>query len=289
MDGVLLIDKHKDCTSRDIVNDIIKKFNTKKVGHTGTLDPIATGVMVVCVGRATKLVNYLTSKEKEYEAKVELGTLTDTLDCTGNIIKEEIISLTDKEIEEAILKMKGKYEQEVPIYSAIRVNGKKLYEYARSNEEVVLPKREVEVKDICLSSEIERLNNKIYFSFKCTVSKGTYIRSLINDIAKNLNTVGIMCELRRIKQGSFDIKDCKIINEITTTDILKVSDVIDDICKVKVDENLKNDILNGKIITNEYNVDKILFMSEDNKALAIYKKYDKDELLLKPDVMLGGI
>ena len=165
--GVMLYAKTPGLTSFASLWSIKHALNTEKLGHTGTLDPIATGVMVVCVGRATKLVNYLTSKEKEYEAKVELGTLTDTLDCTGNIIKEEIISLTDKEIEEAILKMKGKYEQEVPIYSAIRVNGKKLYEYARLNEEVVLPKREVEVKDICLSSEIERLNNKIYFSFKC--------------------------------------------------------------------------------------------------------------------------
>lgn len=289
MDGILLIDKEKNCTSRDVVNKIIKKFGTKKVGHTGTLDPIATGVMVICVGRATKLVNTLTSTCKEYIAKVELGTLTDTLDCTGNIIKEEKVLLTDNEIESAILSMLGKYEQEVPIYSAVKINGKKLYEYARENESIELPKREVEVKEISLEGPIERIDNKIYFSFKCLVSKGTYIRSLINDIASKLNTIGIMLELRRTKQGDFQIENCKNVNEVTNNDVIEVVKVITNICKVKVNDNLKNDILNGKIIDNEYNVDEVLFISEDNKALAIYRKYAKIPNKMKPDVMLGGI
>ena len=124
MDGILVIDKPKGVTSRYVVNEIVKKFNTKKVGHTGTLDPIATGVLVVCIGNATKLVNELTSNDKEYIASVELGTSTDTLDITGNILKEEVSIRTKEEILGALNSFKGTYIQQVPIYSAIKLNGR---------------------------------------------------------------------------------------------------------------------------------------------------------------------
>ena len=143
MNGILIIDKPKGITSRDVVNNVVKRFNTKKVGHTGTLDPIATGVLVVCVGSATKLVDELTSHDKEYIASVELGALTDTLDNTGKILNEEKCIKTKEEIIDALNSFKGKYMQEVPIYSAVKINGKKLYEYARENIDIELPKREV--------------------------------------------------------------------------------------------------------------------------------------------------
>ncbi len=289
MDGILLIDKKKGCTSREVVNQIVKLLDTKKVGHTGTLDPIATGVLVVCVGKATKLVDIITAQDKEYIASVTLGTLTDTLDSDGNIIKEEIVNLSDNEIISSINSMKGSYLQEVPIYSAVKINGKKLYEYARENIEVELPKRNITVYDISLVSNIERKNGKISFMFKCKVSKGTYIRSLINDIAKKLNTVGIMTDLRRIRQGKFNIDDCIDISQIDNKSIIPVIDVLDDILHINVNDTLKKDILNGKIIDDKYNVDRVLFISNDNKALAIYKKYEKDENKLKPEIMLGGI
>ena len=289
MDGILLIDKEKGITSRECVNNIVKLFDTKKVGHTGTLDPIATGVLVICVGRATKLVDYLTAYDKEYVASVSLGVLTDTLDSDGNILKEENVVLTDDEIIEAINSMKGSYEQEVPIYSAVKIKGKKLYEYAREGIDVELPKREVSIYDISLISDIERIDNRINFKFKCKVSKGTYIRSLINDIASKLNTVGIMTDLRRISQGKFKIDDCNLIKNITNNNLIPVLDILDDILHITVDDTLKKDILNGKIIEDIYNVDKVLFIDKDNKALAIYKKYDKDNNMLKPDIMLGGI
>ena len=289
MDGILLIDKEKGITSRECVNKIVKLFDTKKAGHTGTLDPIATGVLVICVGRATKLVDYLTTYDKEYIASVSLGVLTDTLDSDGNILKEENIVLTDDEIIEAINSMKGSYEQEVPIYSAVKIKGKKLYEYAREGIDVELPKREVSIYDISLISDIERIDNRINFKFKCKVSKGTYIRSLINDIASKLNTVGIMTDLRRISQGKFKIDDCNLIENITNNNLIPVLDILDDILHITVDDTLKKDILNCKIIEVIYNVDKVLFIDKDNKALAIYKKYDKDNNMLKPDIMLGGV
>ena len=289
MDGILLIDKEKGITSREVVNKIVKLLDTKKVGHTGTLDPIATGVLVVCVGRATKLVNYLTAQDKEYIASVSLGVLTDTLDSDGNIVKEEKVDLKDDEIVNAINSMKGSYEQEVPIYSAVKINGKKLYEYARECIDIKLPKREVNIYDISLISDIERIDNKINFKFRCKVSKGTYIRSLINDIAFKLNTIGIMTDLRRIKQGNFSIDNCVDVSNIDKNTLIPVIDVLDNILHITVDDTLKKDILNGKIIEDIYNVDKVLFIDKDNKALAIYKKYDKDNNMLKPDIMLGGI
>lgn len=146
MNGILLINKEKDYTSRDVVNIVSKCLNTKKVGHTGTLDPIATGVLVICVGKATKLVDYLTSTYKEYEAEIILGISTDTYDITGNILKEENVKIEKKEIEKVLNNMIGTYLQEVPIYSAVKIDGKKLYEYARENKEIELPKREVDIK-----------------------------------------------------------------------------------------------------------------------------------------------
>ena len=289
MDGILLIDKKKGKTSRDVVNDVVKLLNTKKVGHTGTLDPIATGVLVICVGRATKLVNLLTAQDKEYIASVTLGTLTDTLDSDGNIIKEENVSLSDEEIINAISSMKGSYLQEVPSYSAVKINGKKLYEYARENIKVELPKRNVTIYEIELISDIERVFGKINFKFKCKVSKGTYIRSLINDIAKKLNTIGIMTDLVRTKQGKFNIKECIDVSTVNCSSLIPTINILDDILHIRVNDALKKDILNGKIIDDEYNVDRVLFISEDNKALAIYKKYEKDNKKLKPEIMLGGI
>ena len=147
-DGILIIDKPKDYTSRDVVNIVSKKLNTKKVGHTGTLDPLATGVLVICVGKATKLVDYLTSTYKEYEAELILGIKTDTADITGNILKEEDSIKKKEEILETLNNMIGKYNQTVPIYSAVKINGKKLYEYAREGKEIELPKREVEIKTL---------------------------------------------------------------------------------------------------------------------------------------------
>ena len=289
MDGIFLIDKDKGCTSRDVVNEIIKKVETKKVGHTGTLDPLATGVLVVCVGKATKLVDMLTSEEKEYIAEITLGIETDSLDITGNILKEEQVNITKEEIIKVLNNFKGEYDQEVPAYSAIKINGKKLYEYAREGIDIELPKRNVSIKEIELVSDIKYENNRIIFSIKCLVSKGTYIRSLVRDIAHKLNTIGVMSELRRTKLGKFSINDCKLIDELKINNMLNVSEVLTDYTNIKVHESLKKDILNGKIIDNIYGSEKIVFLDEENKVLAIYKKYEKDNNKITPYIVLGGI
>lgn len=286
MNGVLIIDKPKGVTSRDVVNTIVKRFNTKKVGHTGTLDPIATGVLVICVGSATKLVDELTCNDKEYIADVELGTLTDTLDNTGSILKDEICIKTKEQIINALKKLKGKYIQEVPIYSAVKINGKKLYEYAREKIEVKLPKREVEISEIELIDDIEYKNNKTIFKFKCSVSKGTYIRSLISDIANKLNTYGIMTDLKRTRQGKFNINDAFDIESINESNLINIVDILD-YKKIELSSDLEKSVLNGAIIENVYNSNEVLFIS-DNEAIALYKKYDKDETKLKPFKMFKG-
>lgn len=280
MNGVLVVNKEKDYTSRDIVNIISKALKTKKVGHTGTLDPLATGVLVVTVGEATKISELLTSSFKEYIADIELGIETDTLDITGNILKEETVFKTKEEIENILSSMIGSYDQEVPIYSAVKINGKKLYEYAREKEEVELPKRKVEVKEIELLNYRQK-ENKVFFKMRCLVSKGTYIRSLVRDIATKLNTIGVMTDLIRTKQGKFNIEDAYTLEQIKQgkSHLIKIEDALD-IDIVEVDDYLKEKIQNGSILENRYPKDTILF--KQNTALAIYKKYEKDPTKVKP-------
>lgn len=285
MSGIIVIDKPKDYTSRDVVNVIGKKFKTKKVGHTGTLDPMATGVLIVCINKATKIAELLTSLDKEYVAEFAFGTLTDTLDNTGSIIKEEKAILNKEEIDKILKQMIGIYDQEVPIYSAVKVNGKKLYEYARNGEEVTLPKHQVEIKQLELL-DVRYDNDKTIIKVRCLVSKGTYIRALGYDIAKKLNTVAIMSNLRRTKQGKFDIKESYTLDEILD-DKYRLLDILDvlDYNKIEVDESYYKQIINGAIIDNIYNEDIVLF-TYNNKEIAIYKIYDKDKSKLKPWKML---
>ena len=275
MNGIIIIDKEKNMTSRDVVNKVSKILGTKKIGHTGTLDPLATGVLVLCVGKATKLVDLITGYDKEYIAKVCLGTLTDTLDITGNIIKEKETNITKEKIENTLKSFIPGYEQEVPIYSAVKINGKKLYEYARNGETVELPKRYIKINSIDLISDIEYKNGKTYFSFITNVSKGTYIRSLINDIGKKLNTYGTMVELRRTKQGNFKIEDSSDINN---PKIIKIEEILKDYYKKEIDGELYKKISNGVKIKNEEIKDIVVF-THNKEVIAIYKKENE---YLKP-------
>ena len=286
VNGILIVDKPKNITSRDVVNEVVKKFNIKKVGHTGTLDPLATGVLVICLGKATKLVNELTSTDKEYIASVTLGIKTDTLDSMGSILFEEEVSKTKEEIIDVLNSFKGSYEQEVPIYSAVKRNGKKLYEYAREGIDIELPKRTVEIKKIELIDDIEYKNNKTMFKFKCTVSKGTYIRSLINDIATRLDTIGIMTNLRRIRQGSFKIEDSIKIEDINENNIRSIIDVLP-YKKIEITDDIRKKVVNGALVDNIYNEDKVLFTLE-NEAVALYKICDSDKSKLKSYIMFKG-
>ena len=182
MDKLVVVNKPSDITSRDVVNKLCKIFNTKKIGHTGTLDPIASGVLVCVCGKYTKLVNDLTSLEKEYVATIKLGIKTDTLDTEGNIIEERDVNITKQDIEKVFNNFSKSYNQTVPKYSAVKINGKKLYEYARNNIDIKLPVRKVEIYSLELLDF-----DGTSITFKTKVSKGTYIRSLIEDICNDLN------------------------------------------------------------------------------------------------------
>lgn len=283
MDGIVLINKEKNCTSRDVVNQVSKILKTKKIGHTGTLDPIATGVLVLCIGKATKLVEVITSYDKEYEAEVILGIKTDTKDITGKILKEEKAIISKENIEKCLKQMIGTYNQTVPIYSAVKINGKKLYEYARNNEEIELPKRKVTIKELKLISDITYEKEKTKFKIKCHVSKGTYIRSLIEDIATNLNTIGTMENLKRTKQGNFQIASANTIQDIENNKfkIYSIEEILEKFYKIEMTDDLYFKIKNGSIIKNNYNHDIVAFTKND-KVIAIYKEYSKDKTLLKP-------
>lgn len=285
MNGIVIIDKEKGITSRDAVDQIAKKFNTKKVGHTGTLDPIATGVLVICIGSATKLVELLTHQDKEYIAECILGIETDTLDITGNILNEEEVYKSKEEIEKTLRSFECEYMQEVPIYSSIKINGKKLYEYAREHIDVELPKRKVKIDKIELL-DYKYENNKTIFKFKCSVSKGTYVRSLIRDIAYKLGTIGTMNSLNRIRVGNFTYSEAKLIKDVTNNDIRSIVDVLG-IKKENIPEKNRKQILNGSIIDNVYDSDEVLFV-EKGEAIALYKTYEKDNSKLKPYKMFKG-
>lgn len=281
-DGILVINKPKNMTSREVVNTACKKLNTRHIGHTGTLDPIATGVLVLGVNEGCKVIDLLTQEDKIYEAKVLVGVETDTLDITGNILNEyNIENLTGNDIEKALSKYRGKYNQEVPKYSAIHVNGKRLYEYARNNIEVELPKREVEVFDLVLKS-FEKSDNRYTFSIISHVSKGTYIRSLIRDIGLSLGYPCTMMELTRVKQGSFTIDQAVDLDDINNDKILSIDKALTNLNSITVDNDTAKKVLNGAVLDLNVNNDKVLILNSNNELLAIYERYTKDPTKMKP-------
>ena len=242
MNEIILINKPKGYTSRDIVNIVSKELNTKKVGHFGTLDPLAEGLLLIGTEKYTKLGNFLENDTKEYIAEVKIGISTDTYDITGKILKEEKnVSIDKEKLIKVLNSFKKTYNQEVPIYSATKIKGKKLYEYARENKEVQLPKKEVTIYDIKLL-KIE----KDTFTFKALVSKGTYIRSLINDISKKLNIPLCMNNLKRTKQDKFSLDDANNLEDIKnkTYKSLNIKDVID-VEEIEIPKELEKKIING--------------------------------------------
>lgn len=213
MDGIILINKQKKCTSHDVVNKIKHIFN-EKVGHTGTLDPNATGLLPILIGQGTKLSTYLINHDKEYEVTLQLGIKTDTADGEGKVLEERNVDkevLEEENVANVLKSFIGKQLQTPPMYSAIKLNGKKLYEYARKNIQVDVKPREIEIYDISIT-HINAEKNELQFTVKC--SKGTYIRSLCEDIAKKMGTIGYMKELNRTKVGIFDIRNSIKIEEL---------------------------------------------------------------------------
>ena len=270
MDGILVVNKSKGLTSNDIVKKVKKILNTK-VGHTGTLDPNATGVLPLLLGNATKISKYLINHDKEYEAVIKLGAKTNTADVEGKIIEEKEVNkekLKKENIEEVLKSFIGKQQQIPPIYSAIKVNGKKLYEYARQGKEVEIKARNIEIYDLKLL-KIDSKNDELTINVKC--SKGTYIRSLCEDIAVKLETLGYMKELNRIQVGEFNIKDSVTIEEFKAnienkdySNIIGIEEIFKEIPEITIKQREYEKYLNGVKIDTD-NMDGIYRIYLDNK------------------------
>lgn len=257
MNGIILINKEKGCTSHDVVYKV-KKLTNSKVGHTGTLDPNATGVLPLLIGEATKISKYLINHDKEYEVVLELGKKTSTADLEGEVIEEKEVSaksLEEQYVKEILKTFIGKQEQTPPIYSAIKINGKKLYEYARKGQEVELKPRQIEIYSIQLVG-INEKEKQISFKVKC--SKGTYIRSLCEDISKKLGTVGYMKELNRLQVGEFYIKDAVTISEMkekieagNLESIITIEEIFKNNPQIQLEQEQIEPYINGVKINTE--------------------------------------
>ena len=271
-DGFLLIDKESDYTSRDVCNIIAKIFDAKKVGHAGTLDPFATGLLIVALNNATKTLSYIEGQYKTYEATLMLGKKTKTGDLTGEVVvTKDVPSINQKEIESVFQSLIGDIEQTVPITSAVHVNGRKLYHYAHLNQEVELPKRIVNIKSLEL---IEFDNETI--KFKATVSKGTYIRTLGETIAEKLGTVGHLVALRRTEILDLDVSKAKKIKELTPDCLIKISEVVQKFMPLMYLPNeveLKKARHGGKLSANLFPeiIDLFCVVDDKKSAIAIYK------------------
>jgi tRNA pseudouridine synthase B len=271
MNGFILVNKKKDMTSRDVVNFLTKILNTKKIGHTGTLDPFAEGILLVGVNKGLKVVKLLNYKDKEYIAKVKLGIKTDTLDITGNILEEKKEELNKEELLEVLKSFIGDYSYEVPIYSAIKVNGKKLYEYARNDQKVELPIKNSYIYDIKL---IDFKENSFTFSVK--VSNGTYIRALVRDISKKLNKLMTLEELTRTKVDNLLIENSYTLEDIKNNNfkLLKINDLLN-YKEVELNRDLEDKVLNGNKIKLDEKEDNILFIKE-KEEIAVYTREECD-------------
>lgn len=258
MNRIFILNKPLEFTSQDAVSKLKKILNQKKAGHTGTLDPMATGVLPILVGETTKLSKYLIEHKKTYSAVLKLGTCTDTGDSEGKIIEEKkvnIENLTKDKVEFVLNEFLGKQIQTPPIYSAIKINGKKLYEYARNGIEVEIPKREIEIYNIKLI-KLDKNEKEIEFEVEC--SKGTYIRTLCEDIAKKLDTIGYMKSLTRTKVNNFKIENAITFEELEKNKDNKewlisnsytMEEIFDYLPKLELNNRKKDLFLNGVQLT----------------------------------------
>ncbi|SEQ56918.1 tRNA pseudouridine synthase B [Virgibacillus subterraneus] len=291
MNGILPLWKPKGMTSHDCVIAIRKKFHLKKVGHTGTLDPEVEGVLPICIGQATKIVPYLTDTKKTYIAQVMLGVATETEDSHGAIIeKYKVVNPPSKQSIENVLQLfRGEITQIPPMYSAVKVNGKKLYEYARANEQVERPQRKVIIYQLNQVGETEHQDR---FTIKATCSKGTYIRTLCVDIGKKLGYPAHMAHLVRTETGIIKKEDTVTFSAIDDAIelqnqeklLMPISKGLNHLEHINVNENTKKRVLYGQKLPKPDNVSKTdpFVMMFDKQVLAIYQIHPEKTDLIKP-------
>lgn len=291
MQGILIINKPEGFTSQDTVSKVKKILNEKKAGHTGTLDPMATGVLPILIGNYTKLSKYLIEHDKTYIASIKLGEKTDTGDLEGKVIKTLDVKkekLNNENISKVLNSFVGEQIQKPPIYSAVKINGKKLYEYAREGKKVEIPERKIKIYSIRLIN----LNiNELEITIEVLCSKGTYIRVLCENIAEKLETVGVMSKLVRTRVNNFKLENAITLEELEIQksnlsffekNIIKMEDLFHDFSKITLNERKKDLFLNGVMLSFELE-DGIYNIYCDNKYLGTGIVKQK---LLKRDIIL---
>ena len=294
MDGVLIIDKEKGYTSNDVVAKLRGILKQRKIGHAGTLDPDATGVLVVLLGRATRLSDRMMSGKKRYRAGIRLGVTTDTQDTGGTVLAEREPEQDPEKIREAILSFLGSYDQIPPMYSAIKVKGRKLYQYARDGREVERTARRVTIDGI----EVEAVRPPFaWFTVEC--SKGTYVRTLCHDIGEKLGCGGAMDSLCRVQSGSFSLEDSVKIDEVRDLlaegrleeKLIGLDRLLEDLPVFVCDEAHEKALLNGNRLDPAWGCGvsaqegPIVVKDSGGRIKALYR-FDEEDKMLHPDVML---
>lgn len=283
MDGFIIVNKPKDMTSHAVCNKIRSIMHTKKVGHSGTLDPLATGVLVVAVGKATKLINYLENQDKTYVAEALFGIQTDSYDILGNVLnKDDLSNPTENEIDTQLEILKQSESQIPPIYSAIKVNGKKLYDYAKNGEMVEILPRKIKIHSLKRVSNI--IDKKV--SIEVSANKGFYVRSLINDLGISLNTYAVMSNLIRTKAGKYDISISQTLEEIKENGpiIHSIEDTFSHLKRIDVNDYMAKLVLNGVILDErQFSLNEMFKIYHNDKLIAIYEPFDdkKYKLVIK--------
>ncbi len=283
MNGIILLNKPKGLTSHDCVDKLRKIFKTRKVGHTGTLDPDTTGLLPICINKGTKIVPYLTAENKEYVCRIRIGYSTDTEDQSGETQNSKLVSaLDDEKVDEVLNNLLNLKTQLPPMYSAIKINGKKLYEYAREGIEVERPLRDVTIYEVERLSEIEYSNGCAEFDFRIKGSKGFYVRTICVTIGEELGYPAHMAELNRTKSGHFDLKDAYTFEDLEKGDfkLVSIKDALN-MPTIEVDEILKFRIMNGSVLPNTFNIEEeTLFVH--GVELAIYIPVPNNSEMMKP-------
>ena len=277
MNGILLINKPKNYTSHDVVNVLRRHLKTKKIGHTGTLDPDATGLLVLGVNQGTKIMKYLNNDQKEYIAEICIGSSTDTVDATGEIVDEKTVKEL-KDVDQVIESFKGIYTQTPPMYSAIKYKGKRLYEYARKGIVIDdIPSRDIEIFDIERISDIIYKDEKAYFLYRVHASKGLYVRTLSYDIGKKLGYPAHNFELHRTRAGHFHVDNSYTLEEVELGrhKLISLPDALTDLQEIKLQEEFTHHVNHGMAISlryfPEYRLSKIV--DSEGNLRAIYDKH----------------
>ncbi|ALM29331.1 MULTISPECIES: tRNA pseudouridine(55) synthase TruB [Bacillus] len=301
--GVLLLHKERGMTSHDCVFKVRKILHTKKVGHTGTLDPEVSGVLPICIGRATKIVEYLTDKSKTYDAEITIGFSTTTEDQTGEVVEEKKVSepMSEDDIDAALKQFEGTIEQIPPMFSAVKIGGKKLYEYARQGIEIERPSREITIHHIERTTPVTFENGKVSFRFTVLCSKGTYVRTLAVDIGKKLGFPAHMSHLIRIGSGDFTLDECITLDELREISekgtveehLVPIERALNHLPKWEINDTLASKVENGAVLPmpDEFahfaEEDRVAVFAPSGRCMAIYMKHPTKQNLMKPAKILS--